>query len=134
MSKLTLDDFEKFTDKRKVAVHDPVFTIGKGGRLSINKFAYEKYIKTYMHAEFYYKADARIIALKLLKKPTANAYDIKKAPHSNIGAINATAFFKHHNIDVTVKRSTEFLEADVRNAVIYLKITRVRRVLRKEVD
>jgi hypothetical protein len=124
MAKLSLDDFEKFTDKRRVAVHDPVFTIGKGGRLTINKYAYEKYFQSSKHVEFYYKDDVGIIALKLLKKPTANAYDVRKAPNSNFGAINATAFFKHHGIDVDARHNTEFLEADEDNAVIYLKIKR----------
>lgn len=122
MGKLTLDDFEKFTDKRKVATHAPIFTIGKGGRLSINKFAYEEYIKDYKHVEFYYKSDEGIIALKLLKNRTDNAYDIKKAASSNVGSINATAFFKHNNIDISAKRKTEFLEIDEENAIIFLKI------------
>lgn len=124
MEKLSLDDFQKFTDKRRVAVHDPVFTIGKGGRLTINKYAYEKYFQAFKYVEFYYKADVGIIALKLLNNPTVNAYDVIKAPKSNFGAINATAFFKHHGIDVEARHSTEFLESDEDNAVIYLKIKR----------
>ena len=47
MDNLTLDDFEKFTDKRRVATHAPVITIGKGGRLSVNKYAYENYFKSF---------------------------------------------------------------------------------------
>jgi hypothetical protein len=131
MARLTLDDFEKFTDKRRVATHDPVFTIGKGGRIGINKYAYENYIKAYKHVEFYYKADENIIALKLLKRRTATAYDIKKAPNSNNGAVNATAFFKHHDINVSAKRTTEFIEADEENAVIYLKVNPFRRIMRR---
>jgi len=122
MTKLALKDFEKFTAKRKVASHDPVFTIGKGGRMSINKFAYEKYFSDHSYVEFYFKPDESIIALKLLKKPTADAYEVRKAVNSNIGAVNATAFFKHHSIDITAKRNTEFLEADDKNGVIFLKI------------
>jgi hypothetical protein len=131
MGKLTLDGFEKFTEKRRVAVHDPVFTIGKGGRISINKYAYEKYVKKYKHAEFYFKADEDIIAIKLLKRTTDNAYDIKKAAQSNIGSINATAFFRHNDIDVSKKRRTEFLEADEENAIIYLRVKPVRVLMRR---
>ena len=112
MPKLKLDDFEKFTDKRRVAAHDPVITIGKGGRMSVNKFAYEKYFKAFKYVEFYYKSDESIIALKLSKKTTENAYEIKKAAAGNFAAINAIAFFKHNKIDVKTKRNTEFLEVD----------------------
>ena len=125
MPKLSLKDFEKFTAKRKVAVHAPVFTIGKGGRMSINKFAYENYFKTNPYVELYYKSDEGIIALKLSRKPTEDSYEVRKAEKSNIGAINATAFFKHHNIDINAKRNTEFLEADNRNNVIFIKLKEV---------
>ena len=122
MAKLKLNDFEKFTAKRKVAAHDPVITIGKGGRMSINKFAYEKYLKAFKYAEFYYKADESIMALKLIKKATENAYEIKKSSFGNFAAINAIAFFKHNKIDVSARRDTEFLEMDEKNGIIYLKI------------
>jgi hypothetical protein len=122
MDNLTLDDFEKFTDKRRVATHAPVITIGKGGRLSVNKYAYENYFKSFKYVEFYYKPNEKIIALKLLRKPTDNAYEIKKAAASNIGGINAIAFFKHHNIDVSAKHYTEFLGADEKKGIIFLRI------------
>ena len=122
MGNLTLDDFEKFTDKRRVATHKPAITIGKAGRVSVNKFAYEKYFKLFKYVEFYYKPNEKIVALKLLKKPTDNAYEIRKAAHSNIGGINAIAFFKHHNIDVSAKHYTEFLGVDEKKGIIFFKI------------
>ena len=122
MNNLTLDDFEKFTEKRRVAKHKPVITIGKAGRVSVNKFAYEKYFKLFKYVEFYYKPNEKIVALKLLKKPTDNAYEIKKAAASNIGGINAIAFFKHHHIDVSAKRYTEFLDVDEKKGIIFFKI------------
>jgi len=122
MGKLTLDDFDKFTDKRRVATHDPVITVGKGGRLSINKFAYENYFKLFKYVEFYYKKDESIIALKLIKKPTDNAYEIKKAAAGNFAAVNAIAFFKHHDIDVTAKRNTKFLDIDEKNGIVFIKL------------
>ena len=51
--------------------------------------------------------------------------------NSNNGAINATAFFKHHDINVSAKRTTEFIEADEENAVIYLKVNPFRRIMRR---
>ena len=122
MAKLTLKGFEKFTAKRRVATHDPVITIGKGGRMSINKFAYEKYFKVFRYAELYYNPDESIMALKLFKEASENAYEIKKAAAGNFAAINAIAFFKHNKIDVEAKRNTEFLEMDEKNVIIYLKI------------
>ena len=122
MAKLKLDNFEKFTAKRQVAAHDPVITIGKGGRMSINKFAYEKYFKAFKYVEFYYKADESIMALKLIKQATENAYEIKKAAAGNFAGINAIAFFKHNKIDVDSKRNTEFLEVDEKSGIIFLKI------------
>ena len=122
MDNLTLDDFEKFTEKRRVAVNEPVITIGKGGRLSVNKYAYENYFKSFNYVEFYYKPNEKIIALKLLRKPTDNAYEVKKAASSNVGGINAIAFFNHHKIDVSTKRPTKFLGVDEKKGIIFLKI------------
>jgi hypothetical protein len=122
MAKLTLDGFDKFTAKRKVATSVPVFTIGKGGRMSINKYAYAKYFKVNKFVEFYYKPDEKIIAMKILKKPTENTYEVKKSPVSDIGSINAIAFFKHHDIDIKTKHYTDFLEADERKGIIFLKL------------
>jgi len=90
--------------------------------MSINKFAYEKYFKAVKYAEFYYKADESIMALKLNNKASENAYEIKKAAAGNFAAINAIAFFKHNKINVDSKRNTEFLEVDEKNRVIFLKI------------
>jgi len=126
MARLTLEDFDKFTDKRKVATHDPVITIGKGGRLSINKFAYENYFKLFKYVEFYYKKDKSIIALKLMKESTDNAYEIKKSVAGNFAAVNAIAFFKHHDINVSVKRNTKFLDVDEKNGIVFIKLEGVK--------
>lgn len=124
MTKLTLHGFNKFTDKRKVAVNYPRITISKGGRININKVAYITYFKDYNFAEFYYNPSNEIIAVKLLTDNTENSYEVKKVLKSDSVALNSIGFFKHNKIDVNVKHETDIIDFDDDEKVIFFKIRR----------
>jgi len=122
MTKLSLNGFKKFTDKRKVAVDYPRITITKGGRINLNKIAYNKYFKDYSFVDFYFNPTQKIIAMKLLKNSTEYSYEVKKVPNSDIAAINSLGFFKHNKIDVSVKHETDILDFNEDEKIIFLKI------------
>jgi len=122
MGKMTLDGFNKFTDKKRSTFKDPRISIAKGGRLNFNKSAFRDYVKAYRHIELYYREDDRIIALKLLSEATDYSYDIKIPKSRNIGSVNCYGFFKHNNIDVSELRNTLIIEIDKENDIIFIKI------------
>jgi len=119
---LTLDGFNEFTEKRKTSTTNPRITIGKGGRISINKVAYKDYFKSYKCVKFYYNPDKKIIAIELDNKATDSSYEIKESKVSKIASINSIGFFKHNQIDVSVKRETEIVGTGNNNRLIFIRI------------
>ena len=121
MKKLNLDDFETFSRQKRATKDTPVFAVIKGGRMSISKAAVDMYFKEAKNVVFHYHKKEQIIALKLLKRSTAESYDIKlhKSGH---GVINSQKFFKHYEIDVSRKREMEILEVNEKDGLIFLKV------------
>jgi len=122
LDNLTIDGFQEFTKKRITSSTYPRIVIGKGGRISINKVAYNKYFKDYKFVKFYYNPNKKIIGLELDNKATDNTYEIKESSVSKIAAINSIGFFKHNKIDVSVKRETEFIGTGNNNKLIFIRI------------
>jgi hypothetical protein len=122
MAKITLEGYKKFTEKRRVAIHESRITVGKGGRISINKVAYKKYFMKSKYVEFYYNSESKIIAIKILDEPTNYSYNVKSSKVSNVGFVNCSGFFNHNNIDVSVKRDTDIIDIDEDQGIILIKL------------
>lgn len=122
MAKYSLEGFQKFTEKRKTSIDDPRITVGKGGRINVNKVAYERYFKDHKFVDFYYDPTQRIIAMKLLKSGSDDSYEVKKSPSSNVGFLNSIAFFRHNKIDVSAKHDTVVLDIDEEEMLIFFRI------------
>jgi len=122
LDNLTLNGFQEFKGKRKTSTTDPRITIGKGGRISVNKVAYKKYFEEYKYVKFYYNPNKRIIAMELHKETTDNSYEIRESKISKIGGINSLAFFKYNGIDVSIRHETEFVGTGNDNELIFIRI------------
>ena len=118
--KRKLDAFEKFTGGRRY-YKEPSFSVHKGGRIGVNKSAYEKFFRENSFVELYYNHKSKELALKLLKKSSGASYEVKVLRQSVV-QIPSAAFFKHWNIDVSSRRNTEIVEIDENKGIIFLKI------------
>jgi len=116
-----LEGFEKFRAGRKLSSYGPSITVVKGGRLGINRSAYEQYFENHPFVEMYFKPATRTVGLKLLKEPTTDAYRVRVSK-SNAVQINCMGFFKYYKIDTSKKHTTDILSFYADDGILLLKI------------
>jgi len=116
-----LQGFQKFRAGRKLSSYGPSITVVKGGRLGINRSAYERYFENHPFVEMYFKPSTRTVGLKLLKEPTTDAYRVRVSK-SNAVQVNCMGFFKYYKIDTSKKHTTEILSFYHDEEILLLKI------------
>ena len=101
--------FEKFVPARKArkqVVKPPVAKILKGGQLSLNKPAYQAYLKGATHVELFYDSTANKIGLKPKKYPTKAAFKLRAVGKGKATyRVNAKQLADYYHIRVEKKTS-----------------------------
>ena len=99
--------FEKYSPPpkgRKPIVRPPKASVLKGGQISLNSSAYEKYLQGAKYVELYYDASAKKIGLKPKMYPVKAGIPLKPIGKSrSIYRVNAKPLIEHFGIKVEKK-------------------------------
>ena len=98
--------FEKFVPSQKAggAQKNPEAKMLKGGQISLNGPAYEKYLKGSTHVELYYDSITKKIGLKGKKYGTKAAFKLRSVGKGkSTYRVNATPLIDHYSLRITGK-------------------------------
>ena len=98
--------FEKFVPSQKTVgtQKNPEAKMLKGGQISLNGPAYEKYLKGSTHVELYYDPVTKRIGLKGKKYGTKAALQLSSVGKGkSTYRVNATPLIEHYNLRITGK-------------------------------
>ena len=107
MKDLIKEGFEEFTGKKTFITEEPMISFTSGGRIGINKRAYQDYLAKYKYIKLFYNKEKKIVAMKATNTVDQNAYSIKKNKNSETGYINSRSFFNHFGIDIATMKNNK---------------------------
>ena len=99
--------FEKYFPSPKARipiVRPPRSSVLKGGQISLNSSAYDKYLKGAKYVELYYDASAMKIGLKPKKYPVKAGFPLRVVGKGkSTYRVNAKPLFAHYGVRVDKK-------------------------------